>query len=389
MEINDPARQIVHMDLDSFFVSVECLEHTPFKGKPLIIGGNSDRGVVASCSYEARKFGVHSAMSARVAKRLCPQAIWLQGDMGKYSKYSRLVTDIIKDKSPLYEKASIDEFYIDLSGMDKFFGCFKWTQELKQYILKESGLTISFGLSVNKTVSKIATGESKPNGQKQVISGTEKPFLNPLPIRKIPGTGPKTSNYLNNLGIARIGTLAEMPVRVLESLFGKSGIILWQKANAIDDTPVIPFSERKSISTEQTFATDTIDIRFIHSVLTRMVEEVAFKMRGKAQLTGCITLKIKYSSFDIVNRQETIAYTSNDDILIKKAKDLFDKLYDRRLLIRLIGVRFSNLVRGHQQINLFEDTEETVKLMQALDKIKKKFGETAVGRSSGINGKKQ
>ena len=200
MKRNDPDRTIVHMDMDSFFVSIECLERSELKGKPLIIGGSSDRGVVASCSYEARKFGVHSAMSSKMAKRLCPQAIWLQGDMEKYSKYSGMITDIIADKAPLYEKASIDEFYLDVSGMDKFFGCFKWTGELRQYIIKQSGLPISFGLSANKTVSKIATGESKPNGQLQIPYGTEKSFLAPMPVRKIPMIGPKTSEYLNNLG---------------------------------------------------------------------------------------------------------------------------------------------------------------------------------------------
>jgi DNA polymerase IV len=381
VKVNDPNRNIVHMDLDSFFVSVECLEHSELKGKPLIIGGSSDRGVVASCSYEARKFGVHSAMSSRMAKKLCPQAIWLQGDMEKYSRYSNLVTEIINDKSPMYEKASIDEFYIDVTGMDKFFGCFKWTSELKQHILKQSGLPISFGLSVNKIVSKIATGEAKPDGQKQVPYGTEKPFINPLPVRKIPGIGPQTGNYLNSLGIVRIATLAEMPIKVLQSLFGKNGIEIWERANALDDAPVVPFSERKSISTETTFEIDTIDVKMLRSQIIKMVEELAFKLRAEEFLTGCVTVKLKYSNFDTVTKQSSIPLTSSDKILIVKTTELFDKLFEKRMLIRLVGVKFSNLVRGNYQISLFDNPIKDINLCQAMDKLKKKFGEDKLGRA--------
>lgn len=381
MKVNDPNRNIVHMDMDSFFVSVECLEHSELKGKPLIIGGASDRGVVASCSYEARKFGVHSAMSSKMARKLCPHAIWLQGDMEKYSRYSNLVTEIIKDKSPLYEKASIDEFYIDVSGMDKFFGCFKWTNELKQFIMKESGLPISFALSPNKTVSKIGTGEAKPNGQKHIPFGSEKPFINPLPVRKIPGIGPETGNYLNSLGIVRIATLAEMPVKVLQSIFGKSGLVIWERANAIDDTAVIPYSERKSISNETTFEQDTIDIKMIRSTIVKMVEGLAFDLRKEEWLTGCVVIKIKYSNFDTNTMQYTIPYTSSDDILINTAEELFKKLYQRRMLIRLIGVKFTNLIRGNYQISLFDDPVKKIALYQAMDKIRKKYGEDSISRA--------
>lgn len=383
----NPDRTIVHMDLDSFFVSVECLKNPELKGKPLIIGGSSDRGVVASCSYEARKFGVHSAMPSKLARKLCPQAIWIRGDMEDYSKQSALIRDVIDSKAPLFEQASIDEFYLDISGMDKFFGCYKWTKELREYIIKESGLPISFGLSLNKTVSKVATNESKPNGQLQIPFGTEKQFLAPLPVSKIPMIGKKSTELLNSLGVVDVSTLSQMPVKVLESLFGKNGIVLWQRANAIDDSPVIPFSERKSISSENTFDTDTIDVKMIHGLLTKMVEEISFKMRDEARLAGCITVKLKYSNFDTFTRQETIPYTSSEAVLIEKAKELFDKLYDRRLLIRLIGVRLSNFVRGHQQITLFDDTIESVKLHLALDKIRKKYGDDIVGRAVG-RGKK-
>ncbi|WMJ74700.1 DNA polymerase IV [Cytophagaceae bacterium ABcell3] len=379
MQPND--RNIVHMDLDSFFVSVECLEHSELKGKPLIIGGHSDRGVVASCSYEARRFGVHSAMPSKMARKLCPQAIWLHGDMEKYSRYSRLVTDIIADKAPVFEKASIDEFYLDVSGMDKFFGCYKWTGELKQLIVKESGLPISFGLSLNKMVSKVATGESKPDGQLQIPFGTEKAFLAPMPIKKIPMLGPKTAEHLNSLGVTDVATLAAMPVKVLQSLYGKNGIVLWERANAIDDTPVTPYTERKSISNETTFETDTIDVKMIQNTIIKMVEGLAWSLRRENWLTGCVTIKIKYANFDTHTRQMSIPYTSMDDILINTAKALFAQLHSRRMLIRLIGVRFSHLVHGSYQISLFDDPVKKIGFYEALDKIRNKYGDDSVGRA--------
>lgn len=367
--------------MDSFFVSVECLENSDFKGKPLIIGGSSDRGVVASCSYEARKFGIHSAMPSKMARKLCPHAIWLQGDHDKYSRYSKVVSDIIESKAPVFEKASIDEFYLDVSGMDKFFGCYKWTNELKQYIMKESGLPISFGLSVNKLVSKVATGTAKPNGEKQVTAGTEKAFLAPMPVRKIPMIGPKTAEHLNSIGIINVKTLSEMPVEVLQKFYGKSGIVLWERANALDDTPVVPYDERKSISNETTFEADTIDAKRIRNTIIKMVEGLAFNLRQEEWLTGCVTVKIKYSNFDTHTKQVTIPYTSMDEILIKTATDLFEKNYERRMLIRLIGVKFSNLVRGNYQINLFDDPVKKINFYNALDKIRKKYGDDSVGRA--------
>jgi DNA polymerase-4 len=381
VNINDPNRTIVHMDLDSFFVSVECKENTELKGKPVIIGGSGDRGVVASCSYEARKFGVHSAMSSKMARRLCPQAIWIRGDMEKYSRYSNEITEIIAESAPVLEKASVDEFYLDVSGMDRFFGCYKWTKELKQRIMKQSGLPISFGLSVNKTISKIATGEGKPNGAKEVPSGTEKGFIAPMPVSKIPMIGEKTTQYLNSLGIVDVKTLSNMPVEVMQSLLGKNGIVLWQRANAIDHTPVEPYSERKSVSTETTFEADTIDVKMIRSVILKMVEELCFSLRKEGWLTGCITLKLRYSNFDTCTKQKSIPYTASDEVLMQHIKELFDSLYNRRMLIRLVGVRLSHLVHGNYQISLFEDSAKKINLYQAMDKIRYKFGEDKVGRA--------
>jgi len=377
-------RTIVHMDLDSFFVSVSRLENSALHNKPVIVGGTSDRGVVAACSYEARAFGVHSAMPIKLARRLCPDAIIIRGDYERYSYYSEVVTDIIKEDVPVYEKSSIDEFYIDMTGMDRFFGCYNYTSELRQRIMKETGLPISFGLSENKTVSKVATGEAKPNGQKQIDFGNEKLFLAPLSIKKIPMVGDKTYTLLRSMGVERVYTLQEMPPDLLTKVLGENGIVLWKKANGIDNTPVEPYSERKSISTEETFEQDTADVAFLKSLLVKMTEKLAFQLRSDNKLTACITVKIRYSNFDTHTTQSRISYTSSDHTLIAKAKELFDKLYERRMLIRLIGIRFSHLVGGGNQINLFEDSEEIINLYQAMDHLRKKFGNAAVSRAVGL-----
>lgn len=376
-------RTVVHMDLDSFFVSVSRLEHPALVGKPVIVGGSSDRGVVAACSYEARAYGVHSAMPIRMAKRLCPDALIVRGDYERYSYYSGMVTDIIHEKVPLYEKSSIDEFYIDLSGMDRFYGCYGFATELRQKIMKETALPISFGLSQNKTVSKVATGEAKPNGQMKIDHGTEKPFLAPLSVSKIPGAGEKTTAMLRSMGVEKIHTLQEMPVKLMERVMGENGIVLWKKANGIDNSPVEPYNERKSISTEETFDSDTIDITFLKALLVKMVEKLAFQLRTENKLTACVTVKLRYSNFDTHTMQCRIPYTSNDHTLIARTKELFDKLYERRMLVRLLGVRFSHLVGGGHQINLFEDSEEIINLYQAMDKMRQKFGDGAVQRAIG------
>ena len=374
-------RQIVHCDLDTFFVSVERLLNSDLVGKPVLIGGTSDRGVVASCSYEARQFGVHSAMPMRLARQLCPEAILVRGDYDQYSKYSRMVTEIISEKAPLVEKASIDEHYLDITGLDKYFGCWKWTQELRQRIIKETGLPISFGLSLNKTVSKIATGEAKPCGERQVGNGAEKEFLAPLSVRKIPGIGEKTYPMLRNLGITRIATLQEMDIMVMEKVMGMGGVSIWRKANGIDDTPVVPFSEQKSMSKERTFENDTIDMGLLRKTIFAMVDELAFDLRKQQRLTGCITLKIRYSNFETSTQQKRISYTCSERQLADIAMQIFEKLYSRRMLIRLIGVKFGELVAGTYQIDLFNDNTEAVSLASAMDKIRLRFGVDAVRRA--------
>ena len=378
----DPTqRTIIHLDLDTFFVSVERLQNSSLIGKPIVIGGTSDRGVVASCSYEARKFGVSSAMPMKLARSLCNDAIVIRGDMEAYSKYSKAVTEIIAEEAPLFEKASIDEHYIDITGMDRFFGSLQWSRELRQKIMKHSGLPISFGLSINKTVSKIATGEAKPNGELYVPKQIVQPFMFPLSIRKIPMIGNKTYKLLRSMGIVTIETLSNIPPEMMEKVMGRNGIIIWKKANGIDPTPVTPYSERKSISTERTFERDTIDVVRLNELLISMVEKIAFELRSKQRLTACVTVKVRYSNFDTHTLQKHIPYSSFDHELIPLALELFNRLYNRRMLVRLIGVRFTHLVPGVQQLNLFEDTTEMTNLYMAMDRIRNRYGRKAVGRA--------
>jgi len=377
-------RHIAHLDLDSFFVSVEQLRNPKLIGKPVLIGGTGDRGVVASCSYEARKFGIHSAMPMKVARRLCSHAIVVRGDMEQYSKYSGLVTEIIKDTVPLFEKSSIDEFYVDMTGMDKYFGCLKFTNELKRKVVKESGLPISYGLASNKLIGKVATNEVKPNGQIEIPFGNEKAFLAPLSIAKIPGIGKQTAILLLKMGVETVKVLSDIPEEMTQNLLGKNGAELWRRANGIDETPVVPFHEQKSISTENTFGQDTIDMNFMRAEIIRMTERIAFELRKQNKLTGCVTVKLRYSNFDTFTKQQSISYTNADHVLFKTAKELFERLYDRRMLIRMLGIRFTNLIPGNYQIHLFEDTQEMIKLYQAIDSVKKRFGEGMVCKAGGM-----
>lgn len=367
-------RNIIHLDLDAFFVAVECKKNARLKGRPLIIGGSSRRGVVAACSYETRRFGVHSAMPMYLALQLCPDARVISGDMEAYSQASHEVTEIIAEQAPAFEKSSIDEFYIDASGMDRYFGAFKWAKELRGAIMKNTGLPISLALSVNKLVSKVATAEYKPNAEAQITPGTEKDFLAPLAVEKIPMIGKQTASFLYDMGVRTVQTLREMPVQFLVSAMGKNGLSLWKKAHAEDTSPVVPYSEQKSISTECTFENDTIDVRRLKSILIAMVEKVAFNLREQRKLACCVTVKIRYANFDTETKQIQVPYTASDHVILRIVLELFHKLYNRRMLIRLVGVRLSGLVHGNYQISLFDDTAENINLYQSIDHIKHKYG---------------
>lgn len=378
-------RAVLHLDLDSFFVSVERLKNSELQGKPLIIGGSSQRGVVASCSYEARHFGVRSAMPMKMALRLCPDAIVLRGDMESYSQHSKIISEIIKEQAPVFEKSSIDEFYLDLSGMDQYIGCWKWSNELRERVIRESGLPISFGLASNKLISKMSTSEAKPNGAKMIEQGAEKAFIWPMSVKKIPSIGKATYKKLSFMGVRKIETLANIPQGLLQREFGKNGVGLWRKANAIDDRPVVPYQERKSMSTERTFSTDTIDVQFLKDRLTDMCFKLAFELRQKKKLCSCVTVKIRYTDFNTYTKQYSIPYTANDNILLEQAHRLFEQLYQRRQLVRLIGLRFSGLVHGNQQIDLFENNIRESQLLQQLDHIRTRFGKNAIQRGSAVH----
>jgi DNA polymerase-4 len=379
--VKKPQRIIAHFDLDSFFVSVEILNDPSLKGKPVIVGGQ-ERGVVAACSYEARKFGIHSAMPSQKAKQLCPQAIFVKGTRGEYSKYSRWVTQIIANKAPLFEKASIDEFYLDLSGMDKFFNPLQWTIDLRQEIINETKLPISFGLAGNKMMAKIATNEAKPNGYLQVPFGKEKEFLAPLPVNKIPGVGDHTYEVLKAMGIFKIKDISERTPEELEERLGKWGTDLWQKSQGIHNSEVSEYHESKSISTENTFEENKTDMRFLMSELVRMVERISFELRQEGKVAGCVAVKIRYPDFETTSRQTTVPYTCADDEVIPVAKELFNKLYKKGQPIRLLGVRLSELTNDAVQTNLFDDVERKTDLYKAIDGVKNRFGNLSVKRAS-------
>ena len=374
-------RTIAHFDLDSFFVSVEILNDPSLRGKPVIVGG-SERGVVAACSYEARKFGIHSAMPSSKAKQLCPHAIFLKGHRSDYSKYSRWVTQIIAAKAPLFEKASIDEFYLDLSGMEKFFNPLQWTIDLRQQIIDETKLPISFGLACNKMMAKMATNQAKPNGFLQIPFGKEKEFLAPLPVEDIPGVGEHTGLVLKAIGIDTISQIHEAGMELLEGKLGKWGIDLWYKSQGIHHGEVTPYHEAKSISSENTFDENKTDLQFIKKELVRLTEKICFELRQETKVAGCVAVKIRYPDFETTSRQTTIPYTSADDEIIPVVHNLFQKLYKKGEPIRLLGVRLSELTNDAVQTNMFTDTERKTDLYKAIDEVKNRFGKGSVKRAS-------
>ena len=378
-----PSNIIAHFDLDSFFVSVEILKDPSLKGKPVIVGGQNERGIVTTCTYEARKFGVHSAMPMKTAMRLCPHAIVVSGNYNEYGRYSKWVTDIIASKAPLFEKASVDEFYIDLQGMDKFFDPLKWTIDLRKLITNETGLPISFGIGKNKMVAKMATNEAKPNGFLQVPLGKEKEFLAPQEVNKIPGVGEQTNKILEFHKIKFIRDIQNSTIENLEKLLGKWGYDLWQRAQGTHTSVIAQYRETKSISKENTFFENVTDLEFLMSEIVRMTEIICFKLRQEAKSAACVTIKIRYPDFETTSQQTTIPYTSADDEIIPVAKALFNKLYRKGKPVRLLGVRLSDFSNQSLQANLFTDSARKKTLYKAVDEVKNRFGRTSVVRASG------
>jgi len=263
---------------------------------------------------------------------------------------------------------------VDMSGMDRFMGCYKWALDVKKRVQTEIGLNISVALSTSKTVSKVAVGESKPNGQIYIPIGTERRFLEPLRIERLPMIGDKTTHLLRTMGVQTVGTLAQIPQRTLEKVFGKNGSWMWEKANGIDMSTIVPYSAQKSMSKESTYEKDTSDVAFLRQEIIRMVSELSYDLRNMKHTTGCITVKIRYADFDTQTKQASVPYTASDQVLRKYALDLFQKLYNRRIMIRLIGIRLSKLVSGGMQLNLFDNSALTAPLYMAMDRIRLKYG---------------
>ena len=379
-----PQRYIAHFDLDSFFVSVEMLQDPSLLGKAVVVGGSRDRGVVTTCSYEARKFGVRSAMPMRKAMELCPHAIIVKSSYGEYAKYSAWVTNIIAANAPLYEKASIDEFYIDLTGMDTFFNPLEWTIRLRQSIMDETGLPISFGLATNKLVAKIATDEAKPNGYLFVTPGKEKEFLAPLPVEKLGGVGKKSHQTLLALGIHTIGDILHVDPVLLERSLGKWGTQLIRQANGKSDSVVSPHRESKSISAENTFEENTSNLDILLAQLVGQAERVAYELRQEKKFATCVAIKFRNANFETSTRQITIPATIADSDIIKAATDLFTKLYVPGTLVRLLGVRLAGLTDTGAQTNLFDNKTEQNALYEAIDAVKNKFGKSVLRKARTI-----
>ena len=377
---------IAHFDLDAFFVSVESILDPSLIGKPIIIGGSRERGVVSTCSYEARKFGVQSAMPMAKAIALCPHATVVKSTKGQYGKFSQWVTDIIAAKAPAFEKASIDEFYIDLTGMDRFFDPLQWTIDLRNEIIETTKLPISFGLASNKMVAKMATNAAKPNGYLQIPNGKEREFLAPLSVSAIPGVGEHTLKSLNSLGILSIGDHAEYSLPLLEQYFGKYGEVLKQKSRGEYVGSIHTSHESKSISTEHTFSENTGDIDFLLAELSRMTEKLGHQLREENTMTRCVAVKIRYPDFKTHTKQLSINPSHFDDELMNVVRDLFIQLYDGKTSLRLIGVRYSELVEKTMQTDLFDNKIKKEKLYSAFDGVKKRFGKDSIGRGKNNEG---
>lgn len=380
-------RIIAHFDLDTFFVAVERLNDPSLNGKPVIVGGSRERGVVSTCSYETRVFGVHSGMPMAQAVKLCPQAIVLPGTRSEYSRYSRWVTDIIAARAPLFEKASIDEFYIDLTGMDRFFDPLQWTIDLRQAIISQTGLPISFAMASNKLVAKIATDQAKPNNYLFVPYGGEKEFLAPLRVNKIPGVGGHAFHRLLDLGIETIGDLQQADPVMLEQQLGKQGSDLWRRGQGISSSEVAAYHEAKSVSSENTFHENRSDLSFLEAEIVRLTEKIAHELRQDNKMAGCVSVKIRYPDFETQQRQATISYTCYDDELIAHAKELFHQLYRKGQPVRLLGVKLSELTGEAMQTNLFNDVHKKSDLYKAIDEVKERFGKTLLTKARTVRKK--
>jgi DNA polymerase IV len=376
-------RTIMHIDLDAFFVSVEQISNPELRGKPVVVGGKpGSRGVVATASYEARAFGLHSAMPLATAVRLCPQAIFIEGDYHHYAEVSKKFMAILVDFSPFLEPMGLDEAYIDVTGFESLHGSIRqMALKIKQRVKSELGVIASIGIASCKVVAKVASDESKPDGLIEVPPGGEASFLAPMAIHKLPGVGKKTEQVLNGLGIRTIGQLARMPSTTLKSRFGVFGDMLYRHANGIDGSPVTPPAEAKSISRETTFEGDTHDVVFLSATMRYLSEKVGADLRGLGKQAKCVSIKVRYTDFTTISRQRTLPQlTDLDETIFQTGNELLQKaITTERQAVRLIGIGVSSFSEPGRQLTLMNSTEQRLeKLNRAVDRIRDKYGFTAI-----------
>jgi DNA polymerase IV len=370
-------RTIFHLDLDAFFVSVERILDPSLIGKPVIVGGDpKGRGVVAACSYEARKFGLHSAMPIRRAFSLCPLGIYLHGNFKEYSRYSKIVKNILSEYAPVIQQASVDEYYMDFTGTEKIYGnFFEFAKKLQKIVLDETKLPCSIGIGKNKTLAKIGSDCMKPMGVTYIQPGFERKFLAPMPIETIPGIGKKTTIELNRKGFYKIGDIAEAPLESFTKAFGKMGMDIWYKANGEGEESLILDSEPKSISKENTFMEDVTNPAIIKDQLFDMAGRVCQNLRDIEMKAMTVKLKLRYTDFSTLTRSKSIHPTDDDKIIFETVWDLFNKAYTRKVAIRLIGVGVSKFIKLPNQGSLFNDDEEKrKKILEAVNSIRQKHG---------------
>ncbi len=375
-------RTIFHLDLDSFFVSVERILDPELNGKPVIVGADpqSGRGVVAACSYEAREYGLHSAMPIKQAYKLCPHGIYLHGHHKEYVRFSKAVEHLLEQYAPQIEQASIDEFYMDFTGTTRIYGSmFAFAKKIQAEIERKLLLPCSIGIGSNKTVAKICSEYAKPKGITYVMPGMEKDFLAPLPVEVIPGVGKVMLKALRERGIYTVGDVAKMPEDYFGAAFGKYGIALWRKANGEGTEYLSPPQKRKSISKERTYGKDETSKGKIEETLFKLTGEVCQLLRDKNWQASTIGIKLRYSDFVTLTREKTVKPTDDDKIIFETAVELFRKAFTRRVSIRLIGIRLTNFSEFSEQQILFEDKNTLrQKMFGAITKIRNKFGYSAI-----------
>jgi len=385
-------RVILHVDMDAFFAAIEQREHPDYIGKPLIVGADpkngKGRGVVSTCSYEARKFGVHSAMPISQAYKRCPQGIFVPPNGALYSQVSKDIFKVFYEFTDLVEPLSIDEAFLDVSGCIKLFGSAKTIgKKLKYRIYEAQALTASVGIAPNKFLAKIASDLEKPDGLVIVDENKIQEFLDPLPLSRLWGAGQKTIEKLNKEHIYSVGDLSKLPQKVLEQKFGKQGKNFYYLSRGLDDRPVVPAHEVKSVSNEMTFSHDLYDLEILRETLLHLSEKVGYRMRQKGLSGRTIHLKLRYEGFETITRNKTLNNTTaNTEIIFNIVWKLFGQNYDTRRKVRLLGVGVSGFKESvGQQISLFDDTKKTLSQLDVVeDMVRKKFGKNAINRAEGM-----